>query len=79
MVSHNQGPWQTFSSKNQCPTTPGLWRHKWRPIVFCFLVDDFGVEYDGEHHALRLKTVLGDHYEITENWKGNLYSGINLQ
>ena len=25
-------------------TTPGLWIHKWRPIQFCLLVDDFGVE-----------------------------------
>ena len=24
-------------------TTPGLWRHQWRPIVFCLVVDDFGV------------------------------------
>ena len=26
-------------------TTPGLWRHKWRPIQFCLEVDDFVVEY----------------------------------
>jgi len=24
-------------------STPGLWRHKWRPIQFCLIVDDFGV------------------------------------
>ena len=24
--------------------TPGLWRHKWRPIVFSLVVDDFGVK-----------------------------------
>ena len=24
-------------------TTPGLWHHKWRPIMFCLIVDDFGV------------------------------------
>ena len=24
-------------------TTPGLWRHKWRPIQFFLVVDDFGV------------------------------------
>ena len=27
----------------QCPTTPGLWFHEWRPVVFCLLIDDFGV------------------------------------
>ena len=31
-------------------TTPGLWRQKnWRPIQFCLIVDDFGVEYVGEN------------------------------
>ena len=28
-------------------TTPGLWKHKWRPIQFFLTVDDFGVEYVG--------------------------------
>ena len=63
----------------QCPTTPGLCRHEWRPVVFCFFVDDFGIEYDGERHALHLKTFLEEHNKITHNWKGDLYSGINLQ
>ena len=63
----------------QCPITPGLWRHTWRPIMFCLLVDDFGIEYVGERHALHLKSVLEKHYEITLNWKGDLYSGINLE
>ena len=30
-------------------TTPGLWRHKCRPIQFCLVVDDFGVEYVGNN------------------------------
>ena len=28
----------------QCPFTPGIWRNTWRPIMFCLLVDDFGVK-----------------------------------
>ena len=63
----------------QCPITPGLWRHNWRPIMFCLLVDDFGIEYVGERHALHLKSVLEKYYDITVNWKGDLYSGINLE
>ena len=63
----------------QCFTTPGLLRHEWRPVVFCLLVDDFGVEYVGERHTLHIKTVLEEHYEITKNYEGDLYSGINLQ
>ena len=41
-------------------------------------MDDFGIEYVGERHALHLKTVLEEHYDVTVNWKGDLYSGINL-
>ena len=63
----------------QCPIMPGLWRHTWRPIMFCLLVDDFDIEYIRERHALHLKSVLEKHYDITVNWKGNLYSGINLE
>ena len=47
--------------------------------MFCLLVDDFGVEYVGELHALHLKAVLEEHYDITVNWKGDIYSGINLE
>ena len=28
----------------QCPTTPGLLRPKWLPILFCLIVDNFGIE-----------------------------------
>jgi hypothetical protein len=62
----------------QCECTPGLWRHKWCPIVFTLIVDDFGVEYVGEEHAIHLRDTIKEHYDITENWNGDLYSGINL-
>ena len=42
----------------QCPTTPGLWRHRWGPIVFTLIVDDFGVKYMGKHHADHLLNAL---------------------
>ena len=29
-------------------TTPGLWSHKWRPIQFVLLVNNFGIEYVGK-------------------------------
>ena len=61
------------------PTTPGLWRHVWRPVVFRLIFDNFGVEYVGERHSLHLKSVLKEHYKVPENWKGNLYSGINIK
>ena len=37
----------------QCKT-PGLWRHKWRPIMFTLVVDNFGVQYTGDQHAQHL-------------------------
>ena len=43
---------------HEARTTPGLWRHKWRPIQFCLVVDDFGVEYVGKKHADHLDTIL---------------------
>ena len=41
----------------QCLTTPGLWRHKWRPILFCLIVDDFGIEYVDKCHADHLRGI----------------------
>ena len=62
----------------ECPITPGLWRHKWRPIVFTLIVDSFGVEYVGKRHADHLLNALREDYEVTVNEKGDLYAGINL-
>ena len=39
-------------------TTTGLWQHKWRPIQFFLIVDDFGIEYVG----IRM------HYIYTRSW-----------
>eukprot|EP00804_Cyclotella_cryptica_P030727 CCRYP_009139-RA/>CCRYP_009139-RA protein AED:0.22 eAED:0.22 QI:0/0/0/1/0/0/4/0/733 len=62
----------------QLDATPGLWRHKWRPVMFTLIVDDFGVEYVGDQHAIHLRDTIKQHYDLTENWKGDLYAGINL-
>ena len=32
----------------ECPTTLGLWRHQWQPIIFFPIVDDFGIKYVGK-------------------------------
>ena len=60
-------------------TTLGLWRHKWRPIQFCLIVDDFGVEYVGKEHAYHLATILKKYHNITEDWEGKKYYGIDLK
>ena len=60
-------------------TTPCLWRHKWRQIQFCLVVDDFGVEYVGKQHADHLATILKKYHNTTEDWEGKKYAGIDLQ
>ena len=60
--------------------TPGLWKHKRRPIQFSLIVDDFGVKYVGKEHMDYLITSLRkDYSRITVDWKGELYAGINLK
>ena len=42
----------------QSDVTPGLCTHKWRPIYFSLVVDDFGVKYVDEEHAAHLVSAL---------------------
>ena len=58
--------------------TPGLFRHKTRPIWFTLVVDDFGIKYIGREHAEHLLGILREFYEVEEDWDGALYCGINL-
>ena len=59
--------------------TPGLWRHTWRPISFCLVVDDFGVKYFGKEHADHLIQCLRNHYqEVDIDWNGNRFCGVYL-
>ena len=51
-------------------TTPGLWSHKWRPVQFVLLVDNFGIEYVGKEHTLHLLKTLELKYEIATDWEG---------
>ena len=47
----------------QCKHTPGLWKHKTRPIVFVLVVDDFGVKYVGKEYLLHLLNALKTFYK----------------
>ena len=55
-----------------------MWRHKWRPVLFSLIVDDFGVEYVGKHHVDHLLNALKENHEVIVNEKVDLYAGINL-
>ena len=60
--------------------TPGLWKHKRRPIQFSLIVDNFGVKYVGKEHMDYLITSLWkDYLGITVDWKGESYAGVNVK
>ena len=62
----------------EASTTPGLWCHKWQPILFMLIVDDFGVKYVGRKHAEHLASVLKKYHDISEDWEGKKIAGIDL-
>ena len=62
----------------QSKLVPGLCSHKWRPVQFTLVVDDFGVTYVGKEHAKHLKDILEENYKATTEWDGNRYTGITL-
>jgi hypothetical protein len=45
----------------QCQNTPGLWRHVWRNITFCLVVDDFGIKVTNMHDMDHLIDALKEH------------------
>ena len=59
--------------------TPVLWKHLWRPITFNLVFDDFGIKVEGNNHANHLVSTLKKHYDITVDWKGELFVGIRIK
>ena len=59
--------------------TPGLWKHVWRPVQFTLVVDDFGIKFTGLQHANHLRKTLEKHYDVTCDWEGSKYVGIDLK
>jgi len=57
----------------------GLWKHKWRPIMFVLVVDDFGVKYKGKEHVHHLFAALKENYDVTTDWQGELFVGMHLE
>ena len=62
-----------------CPITPGLWKHKTRDLMFCLVVDDFGVKYTKKDDVNFLIHSLRTEYELHEDWSGSLYIGMTLK
>ena len=51
-------------------TTPGLWQHKWRIIMFVLVVDDLVIEYLSNNHLRHLRTIFTNNYKIMEDLDG---------
>ena len=51
----------------QSKLVPGLWNHKWRPVQFTLVVDDFGVKY----------VERNTHYTSNKHWKKTTPKGQN--
>jgi hypothetical protein len=60
-------------------STPGLWHHKWQPILFCLIVDNFGVEYVGLEHFKYLLGVLKKIHGVQYNVASNKFTGIDIE
>ena len=58
---------------------PGLWIHKWHPILFSLVIDDFGVKYVGKGNSEQLISSIRKFYPVPEDWTGSLYCGITLK
>ena len=63
----------------EAASTPGLWRHNWRPIQFCLIFDDFGVEYVGIENFNHLLDLLKKYHGIQFNMDGTKFAGINIK
>jgi hypothetical protein len=62
----------------QSTTTPGYWKHDWRPISFALCVDDFGVKYVGKEHADHLLKTLNMHYQTSQEWDSTRYLSLTI-
>ena len=63
----------------QCCHTVGLWKYKWRPVLFSLVVDNFSMKYVGKQHVNHLLDALEEHYKVTKAWDGKLYCSITLE
>ncbi len=59
-------------------STPGLWYHETRPILFTLVVDNFGVEYVNKEDIDHLIASIKKIYTLTKDWTGNLYRVITF-
>jgi hypothetical protein len=59
--------------------TPDLWHHKWHPIQFCLIVNNFGIKYVGVEHFNYLLKVLKKFHGVQLNKADNKLAGIDIE
>ncbi len=57
----------------QCQHTPGFWKHIWHTIIFCLIVNNFGIKVTNIATIHHLKEALEEHYMVAGDWKGSLF------
>ena len=58
--------------------TIGLWSHLNLKTKFCLCVDDFGTTFFLQQDANHLLTALHHKYDVTVEWTGESYLGIDI-
>ncbi len=64
---------------SQSETTPGLWKHGWRPIIFSLVINNFGVKYIGNKHAQHLLQMVQKYYKCLLEEEGEQYCGLTIK
>jgi hypothetical protein len=62
----------------QSAVTPGFWQHKWQPISFTLVIDDFRVKCINKTDAQHLLAVLKQDYECDTDWEGTRYISLTI-
>jgi hypothetical protein len=60
-------------------TTPRLWRHRWRPVMFALIVNNFAIQYVGNAHLDNLYQALKKHYKVSEKIDGTRFAIMTLK
>jgi hypothetical protein len=50
----------------------------WCDIIFCLVVDNFGIKTTSIDDITHLKATLEEHYTVAIDWNGSLFCGVNL-
>jgi hypothetical protein len=71
--------WLEAEGFYEAASTPGLWCHKWSPIQFCLIVDNFGIEYVGLEHFNYLLNILKKFHGIQYNMACDKFAGMDIE